>query len=115
MSTPSQPRPALRRASTRSPSQHDRVDSALHPQVLLREHLHVHLQTQDLVWRKATASNPSGNCVELAELDNGAIAMRNSRHPAGPILVYTRAEIAAFLDGAVKGEFDDLGASAHRG
>ena len=91
------------------------TDSALHSQVLMREHLHVHLQTQDLVWRKATASNPSGNCVELAELDNGAIAMRNSRHPAGPILVYTRAEIAAFLDGAVKGEFDDLGASAHRG
>jgi hypothetical protein len=35
--------------------------------------------------------------------------MRNSRHPAGPALVYTRAEITAFLAGAKSGEFDDLG------
>lgn len=34
--------------------------------------------------------------------------MRNSRDPSGPVLVYTRAEIAAFLDGARRGEFDDL-------
>jgi Domain of unknown function (DUF397) len=59
-------------------------------------------------WRKSQASNPSGNCVEVAALPGGGVAMRNSRHPAGPVLVYTRAELAAFLDGARKGEFDDL-------
>jgi hypothetical protein len=60
-------------------------------------------------WRKATASNPSGACVEVAPLPGGDVAVRNSRHPAGPALVYTRAEIAAFLAGAKSGEFDDLG------
>ena len=59
-------------------------------------------------WRKSRASNPSGCCVEVAALPDGAIAMRNSRDPAGPALVYTRAEVAAFLTGVKNGEFDDL-------
>ncbi len=59
-----------------------------------------------LTWLKSQHSNPSGNCVEVACLPNGQIAVRNSRHPAGPVLVYTQAEIAAFLQGAKEGEFD---------
>jgi hypothetical protein len=59
-------------------------------------------------WRKSRASNPSGNCVEVAALAGGGIAVRNSRHPSGPALVYTRAEIAAFIAGIRNGEFDDL-------
>lgn len=61
-----------------------------------------------LAWRKSKASNPSGACVEVAALPEGGIAVRNSRHPSGPALIYTRAEIAAFLAGAKAGEFDDL-------
>jgi hypothetical protein len=34
--------------------------------------------------------------------------VRNSRFPSGPALVYTRAEIAAFLAGAKDGEFDHV-------
>ncbi|MBO0855165.1 MAG: DUF397 domain-containing protein [Nocardia sp.] len=60
------------------------------------------------VWRKSTFSNPSGNCVEVADLANGLVAMRNSRDPEGAVLVYTRPEIDAFLRGAKVGEFDDL-------
>ena len=61
-----------------------------------------------LAWRKSKASNPSGACVEVAPLPDGEVAVRNSRHPSGPALIYTRAEIAAFLAGARAGEFDDL-------
>ena len=46
--------------------------------------------------------------MELAELPGDAIAVRNSRYPSGPALIYTRAEVAAFLSGAKNGEFDDL-------
>ena len=34
--------------------------------------------------------------------------MRNSRHPGGPALIYTHAEIEAFIAGAKDGDFDDL-------
>lgn len=59
-------------------------------------------------WQKSWRSNPNGECVELAALPGGEIAMRNSRFPAGPVLLYTRAEITAFLAGAKDGEFDHL-------
>jgi Domain of unknown function (DUF397) len=65
------------------------------------------------VWRKSTASNPSGNCVEIAEIAGGDVAVRNSRFPGGPMLIYTRAEIAAFITGVREGEFDDLTLVAH--
>ncbi|MEU4228089.1 DUF397 domain-containing protein [Nonomuraea sp. NPDC026600] len=60
------------------------------------------------IWRKSRRSNPNGNCVEVADLPTGEVAMRNSRFPEGPALVYTRAEITAFVLGAKDGEFDDL-------
>ena len=59
-------------------------------------------------WQKSWHSNPNGECVEVAALPTGEIAMRNSRFPAGPILLYTQAEITAFLAGAKDGEFDHL-------
>ncbi|WP_435192259.1 DUF397 domain-containing protein [Streptomyces sp. bgisy126] len=59
-------------------------------------------------WRKARASDSYGNCVEIAKLLDGAVAMRNSRYPDGPALVFTRAEVAAFFDGARGGEFDAM-------
>jgi hypothetical protein len=75
----------------------------------VHEHLHVQSVPVTTRWRKSSASNPSGNCVELAKLANGTIAMRNSRHPAGPVLISTREELAAFMRSIRSGEFDDLG------
>jgi len=58
-------------------------------------------------WQKSRRSNPSGNCVELTKLKGSeGIAVRNSRDPQGPALIYTPDEIAAFIHGAKDGEFD---------
>lgn len=59
-------------------------------------------------WRKSRYSNSTGNCVELAELADGSIAVRNSRFPEGPALIYTRDEIRALVLGVKDGEFDSL-------
>ncbi len=74
------------------------------------------------MWRKSSISNSQGACVEMAEvgIDKLAVrnsrnpegpdklAVRNSRNPEGPALIYTRAEIAALIEGVKMGEFDDL-------
>jgi hypothetical protein len=61
-----------------------------------------------VTWRKSQHSGQLGNCVEAAALDSGDVAVRNSRHPRGPALIFTRDEMVAFLAGAKDGEFDDL-------
>ena len=59
-------------------------------------------------WRKSGRSSAEGNCVETARLAGGEVAVRNSRFPEGPALIFTGAEVAAFLDGVKDGDFDDL-------
>jgi hypothetical protein len=58
-------------------------------------------------WVKSSYSGPTGgNCVEIAFLADGGVAMRNSRDPEGAALVFTQAEWDAFLGGARDGEFE---------
>ncbi|MET8003872.1 DUF397 domain-containing protein [Nonomuraea glycinis] len=58
-------------------------------------------------WRKATRSNGNGGaCVEVARNIPGIVAVRDSKNPDGPALVFNHDEWNAFLNGAVKGEFN---------
>jgi hypothetical protein len=65
-------------------------------------------QLHSVIWQKSRRSGPNGNCVECAALPDGGVAVRNSRDPQGPALVYTRAEIEAFILGVRDGDFDNL-------
>jgi hypothetical protein len=64
-------------------------------------------ERESLAWLKANISTANGQCVEIASAV-GNIAIRDSKDPDGPILVYTSSEFRAFLDGARNGEFDTL-------
>ncbi len=62
-------------------------------------------------WRKSSFSGGGGtgggDCVEVAPLD-GRIAVRNSNHPEKGAVLFTRAEMDAWIKGVRAGEFDDL-------
>lgn len=61
----------------------------------------------DTVWLKSSHSEPAGgNCVELAHLYGGQVAIRNSRHRSSSALLFTEDEWDAFLAGVKAGEFD---------
>jgi Domain of unknown function (DUF397) len=53
-----------------------------------------------ITWVKSSRSGPTGgNCVEMGVLPGGTVAVRNSRHPEGPALIFTAAEWDAFVRG----------------
>ncbi|MGW0801925.1 DUF397 domain-containing protein [Nonomuraea sp. NPDC002799] len=57
-------------------------------------------------WHKANASSDAGQCVQVATNLPGIVAVRDSKNPQGPALVFTPGEWKAFVDGARNGEFD---------
>lgn len=60
----------------------------------------------DAKWFKSTRSGANGNCVEVAFLTEGEVAVRDSENPDGAALRFTPAEWDAFIGGAKDGEFD---------
>ncbi len=66
----------------------------------------------DLTWRISSFTEGQGGnggtCVQTAALSNGRVAVRNSNHPDAGTVIFTRAEMAAWVTGVKAGEFDDL-------
>jgi hypothetical protein len=61
---------------------------------------------QQAQWRTSSfSSDQGGECVEVADLD-GRHAVRDSKNPTGPALMFTAAEWVAFTAGVRAGEFD---------
>lgn len=58
-------------------------------------------------WRKSTRSDGDGNCVEVADSDDGTkIGVRDSKNRDGAKLEFARLVWCEFLDGVRAGEFD---------
>lgn len=50
------------------------------------------------VWRKSTRSNGGGDCVEVADNLAGVVAVRDSKNPTGPALVFAPAAWRTFVN-----------------
>jgi hypothetical protein len=61
-------------------------------------------------WRKSSYSGANGECVEIAAL-TGAVALRDSKDPSGPVLTATPTEFAAFVHAVTRGSLS--GRPAH--
>lgn len=59
-------------------------------------------------WTKSSLSHANGNCVEVADLPERHVGMRDSKDAVGLVLRFPREEFRAFLAGVRKGEFDSF-------
>lgn len=60
-----------------------------------------------VTWTKSGRSGAAGHCVQVGQLADG-IVIRNSNDPNAGALTFTTEEFAAFVGGAVDGDFDGL-------
>jgi Domain of unknown function (DUF397) len=57
-------------------------------------------------WTKSSFSFANGDCVEVTNLPDGQIGVRDSKDTSGPVLRFTASEWRAFVGGVRNGEFD---------
>ncbi|MER5646471.1 DUF397 domain-containing protein [Streptosporangium sp. NPDC002524] len=64
------------------------------------------LDLSNAEWRTSTRSQGNGQCVEVATNIPGVAAVRDSKNPEGPALVFMPADWRTFLAGVKSGKFD---------
>lgn len=63
------------------------------------------MQARDLVFRKSSYSNGSGECVEVAVDTEGARYVRDSKDTAGPLLGFSDSIWGTFMGAMKTGQF----------
>jgi len=61
-------------------------------------------QLRNARWRTSSFSSGGTNCVQVAFLDRGLVAIRDSKNPRKPPHLFTDAEYDAFVEGIKQGE-----------
>jgi hypothetical protein len=63
-----------------------------------------------LEWRTSSFADvePGEDCIEVARLPDGRTALRNRSHPEHGAVIFTPAEMDAWIKGCKAGEFDDI-------
>lgn len=63
-------------------------------------------QIPDEAWRTSTYSGSNGGeCVQVTDRIPGAVPVRDSKNPGGPILAFRKSAFAAFVQAVKQGEF----------
>jgi hypothetical protein len=63
-----------------------------------------------LEWRTSSFADDdtTGDCIEVARLPDGRTALRNRNQPDHGAVIFTPAEMDAWIKGCKAGEFDDI-------
>ncbi|WP_030592971.1 DUF397 domain-containing protein (plasmid) [Streptomyces clavifer] len=64
----------------------------------------VESQLRDAQWQTSSESSGGTNCVQVAFLDQGVVALRDSKNPDKAPHLFTDSEYDAFVGGIVRGE-----------
>ncbi|MFJ9892733.1 DUF397 domain-containing protein [Streptomyces sp. NPDC091280] len=64
--------------------------------------------TLPVEWWKSSFSDSGAQCVECGIVDEETIAIRDSKNPHGPALLFTREQVTPFVIAAATGRFGGL-------